>query len=246
MADPHASGAGEVSLPEDRVLEVLSCGEIEILGLLPYASNATLLTRVRDDGVTALAVYKPRRGETPLWDFPDGTLCLREYAAWIVDRALGWHLVPPTVLRDGPAGFGAVQLFVEEDTEADLRRLPHTHPVELQRMALFDVVANNADRKGGHCIVDVRGKLWGVDHGICFHAEPKLRTIIWAFEGEPIPDDLIADLEGFGNDPEARVSLDGVLAPEEIEALDRRITRLVGRRRFPTPGSGRHVPWPPW
>jgi hypothetical protein len=246
MADPHASGAGEVSLPEDRVLEVLSCGEIEILGLLPYASNATLLTRVRDDGVTALAVYKPRRGETPLWDFPDGTLCLREYAAWIVDRALGWHLVPPTVLRDGPAGFGAVQLFVEEDTEADLRRLPHTHPVELQRMALFDVVANNADRKGGHCIVDVRGKLWGVDHGICFHAEPKLRTIIWAFEGEPIPDDLIADLEGFGNDPEARVSLDGVLAPEEIEALDRRIARLVGRRRFPTPGSGRHVPWPPW
>src|SRR5687768_11508160 len=132
------------SLPEDRVLQVLECGDLEILGLLPYASNATLLTRVRAEDVETLAVYKPRRGESPLWDFPDGTLCNREYAAWLVDRALGWNLVPPTVLRDGPAGYGALQLFVEEDLGVDIRRLPQTHPIGLRRMAIFDAVINNA------------------------------------------------------------------------------------------------------
>lgn len=229
-----------------ETLELLACGEIEILGLLPYASNATLLTRVDHGGREALAVYKPRRGETPLWDFPRGTLCLREYAAWVTDRALGWSLVPPTVLRDGPAGFGAVQLFVEEQEIQDPNDLLRTHPDDLRRVAVFDLVINNADRKAGHCLVDVAGRLWAVDHGIAFHAEPKLRTVIWAFEGEPVPPALLEDLERFGEDRDAQAELERVLHAEELEALHRRIATLLRTPRFPAPGPGRAVPWPPW
>ena len=159
-----------------------------MLGLLPYASNATLLVRAKGGDLEGLAVYKPRRGERPLWDFPSGTLCLREYAAWLVSNELGWDLVPPTVLRDGPAGFGALQLFIEADEECDIRQVVTTHPDDLMKLALYDAVVNNTDRKAGHLIVDKRNKLWGVDHGICFSDEPKLRTVIWAFEGERIPE----------------------------------------------------------
>jgi hypothetical protein len=234
-------------IPRDKVLELLSTGEIEILGLLPYASNATLLTRVSWDGEETLAVYKPRRGERPLWDFPDGTLCRREYAAWIVDEALGWQLVPPTVLRDGPAGFGAVQLWVEEDGEVDPRDLLETHPDDLRRVALFDVVANNADRKAGHLVVDGTGKLWSVDHGICFSSEPKLRTVIWAFEGEPIPEPLLTDLGSLRGSADTFKALGDQLAPDETEALCRRIETLLRTKRYPAPAPGaRHVPWPPW
>lgn len=232
-------------LPEERILDLLSTGEVEMLGLLPYASNGTFLTRVHGGDLTALAVYKPRKGERPLWDFPGGTLCLREYAAWAVDRALGWQLVPPTVLREGPAGYGALQLFVEEDVERDVRDLLETSADELRRMALLDVVINNADRKGGHCLLDVRGKLWGVDHGLTFHVEPKLRTVIWAFEREPIPPRLLDDLSSRA--PDAADALAGVLAPEETRALSDRVDRLLRTGTFPAPGPGRrHVPWPPW
>ncbi len=231
---------------EREVLELLACGEIEILGLLPYASNATLLTKVDDGNRQALAVYKPRRGETPLWDFPRGTLCLREYAAWATDRALGWSLVPPTVLRDGPAGFGALQLFVEEEEIEDPNDLLRTHPDDLRRLAAFDIVINNADRKAGHCLLDVDGRLWAVDHGIAFHAEPKLRTVIWAFEGEPVPPALLEDLERFGEDRDAHAELERVLHAEEMEALHRRVATLLRIPRFPAPGPGRAVPWPPW
>jgi phosphoinositide 3-/4-kinase-like protein len=236
-----------VSVSDDEALGLLASGEIEILGLLPYASNATLLTRVRSKSSEKLAVYKPRRGERPLWDFPDGTLCLREYAAWVVDQALGWQLVPPTVLREGPAGFGALQLFVEETDEFDVRELVGTHRDDLRRMAVFDVVVNNTDRKAGHLIVDRDAKLWGVDHGICFSAEPKLRTVIWAFEGEPIPAELLADVAKLRNDADAFRALGELLDPDEVEALCRRIEGISRSKRFPSPGSGyRSVPWPPW
>lgn len=218
---------------------------MQVLGLLPNASNATLLAKLWNGDVEGLAVYKPRRGESPLWDFPPGTLCLREYAAWLVDRTLGWRIVPPTVLREGPAGFGAVQLFVEEVDWTDLRELFRSHEDDLRRMALFDLVINNADRKAGHLLVDGDGRLWGVDHGVSFHAEPKLRTVIWAFEGEPIPDALLSDLrclrERFPG------GLGEVLSPREAEALKVRVDALIRVARFPSPGSGRRsVPWPPW
>lgn len=230
-----------------EVLQLLASGEMEILGLLPYASNATLLVRVSSGESETLAVYKPRRGERPLWDFPDGTLCRRELAAWIVDQALEWELVPPTVLRDGPAGFGAVQLWVEEDEEIDVRDLLETHSDELRRVALFDAVVNNADRKGGHLVVEANGKLWSVDHGICFSSEPKLRTVIWAFEGDPIPLELLEGLDRLRNSAETFRSLDEQLAPDEVEALCRRIEKLLRSKRYPAPGPGhRHVPWPPW
>lgn len=228
-------------------LAFLETAELQILGLLPYASNATLLVRATEGEREELAVYKPRRGERPLWDFPDGTLCLREYAAFVVSSELGWDIVPPTVLREGPAGFGAVQLFVDEDPSVDVRRLPQTHPDELMTVALYDVVVNNTDRKAGHLIVDTAGKLWGVDHGICFSAEPKLRTVIWAFEGDPVPQRLLSGLSSFverglGADP-----LSGLLSPRELDAMCHRVEEVLRVGRFPEPDpGGRHVPWPPW
>lgn len=231
----------------DGILELLRCGEMEILGLLPYASNATLLSRIRSDDRETLAVYKPRRGERPLWDFPDGTLCLREFAAWVIDRALGWELVPSTVLREGPAGFGAVQLWVDEHREVDVRDLLDTHAEDLARIALFDVIVNNADRKAGHLVVDADTKLWSVDHGICFAAEPKLRTVIWAFEGEAIDPTLLSDVEALGASVETFVSLERLLSESEIAALRSRIETVLHAKRYPSPEPGeRHVPWPPW
>jgi hypothetical protein len=218
---------------------------MEVLGLLPYATNATFLAEVRDGSRRTLAVYKPRRGERPLWDFPSGTLCRREYAAWLMDEAVGWGIVPPTVLRNGPAGFGAVQLYVIEDEEVDVRDLVQTHPDDLRRIALFDVVTNNADRKAGHLVVDTEGKLWGVDHGICFSDEPKLRTVIWAFEGEPIAKEL---LDGLARSKRALNELLGPqLSADEVDALTSRIDDVLRSKRFPSPPpGGRHVPWPPW
>jgi hypothetical protein len=230
---------------EQRILELLRTCEIEVLGLLPYASNATFLTKITSGEDEGLAVYKPRRGERPLWDFPLGTLCQREAATWILSHELGWDLVPPTVLREGPAGFGALQWFIEEDEEVDVRELPRTHPDELKRLALFDAVINNADRKAGHLIVDADGKLWGVDHGVCFNEDPKLRTVIWVYEGEPIPQQLLDDLERFARNGSAVLS--ELLVPTELDALCERIATLLVTKRFPEPDPGRyHVPWPPW
>lgn len=228
-------------------LELLRSGEMEVLGLLPYASNATLLAKITNGTDETLAVYKPRRGERPLWDFPDGTLCHREYAAWLVDQATGWGLVPSTVLRDGPAGFGAVQIWIDEDDTVDVRSLGRTHLDALRRIALFDVVVNNADRKAGHLLVDTSSRLWSVDHGICFAAEPKLRTVIWAFEGEQIDDELLSGVEALRASSETFAELAEHLTPSECEALCRRAEHVLQAKRFPSPEPGeRHVPWPPW
>ena len=237
----------ESALDEDGVLELLRTSEIEVLGLLPYASNATMLTRITSGEMEALAVYKPRRGERPLWDFPSGTLCQRETAAYVVSRQLGWNLVPPTILRDGPAGIGALQWFIEENEEADVRELPQTHPRELRQMALLDVVINNADRKAGHLLVDTVGKLWGVDHGVTFNEDPKLRTVVWVYEGEEIPPDLLTDLERFARTSLTSPELIELLAAPELDALCERVSTLLATRVFPEPDPGRyHVPWPPF
>lgn len=242
------------------VLDILRNGTIDIEGLLPWSSNYAFLARVCRDDVELGAVYKPRRGERPLWDFAQGTLCQREQAAFLVSEALGWHLVPPTVLRDGQHGIGTFQLFIDHDPERHYFTFegdPTFRP-QLQRMAILDIVINNADRKAGHVLIQQdteeepgsAGQLWGIDHGICFHTDPKLRTVIWEFAGSPIPARLRDDLTGFGAqlDEEGNPINDALaqlLTAEEIAALRRRLRRLVERGTFPEPGAGRHYPWPP-
>lgn len=232
---------------DEQILERLRTGEIEPLGPLPRSSNATFLVRVHGEGEAVLAVYKPRAGETPLWDFPEGTLCLREVAAYVVSRALGWPRVPPTVLREGPYGEGSVQAFHRFDPERHYLTMREERADEFRRVALFDVIANNADRKSGHCLVDERGWLFVVDHGVCFHVEPKLRTVIWDFVGEPIPPAMRADLERLAEllaGSPLTDELGGLLSSAEVRALRRRLADLLAEGVFPEPGPGRPYPWP--
>ena len=236
-----------MSAAEDEVLRLLHEGELELLGLLPRSSNHTFLARVLGGRDPVLAVYKPMAGETPLWDFPEGTLCRREVAAHLVSEALGWPLVPPTVLRDGPHGEGSVQLFVEFDPARHYLTMREERPDDFRRVALFDVVANNADRKSGHCLLSNDGRLFVIDHGVCFHDEPKLRTVIWDFVEEEIPTDLGEDLARVGAELERgplRDRLEDLLRPAEIRATERRLADLLEEGRFPAPGPGRPYPWP--
>jgi uncharacterized repeat protein (TIGR03843 family) len=244
---------GSDEIPAPRILELLRHGTMTLIGLLRWSSNYTFLGEVALDGDQAPVVYKPTRGERPLWDFPRGTLAMREAAAFVVSDALGWALVPPTVLRDGPHGQGSVQLFLEVDQEAHFftfREEPGFRHA-LQSLALFDILANNADRKGGHCLRAAPGKIIAIDHGLCFHVEPKLRTVIWDFAGERIPDDLAADLarvEGELQHPQGSslADLAGLLQPAEVRAIRRRVARLLSSGAFPDPPEDRRpYPWPP-
>ena len=239
-----------IEVPGSQIspLQLLESGDIEILGLLPHSSNYTFLARVRADGEETLAVYKPRRGEMPLWDFPDGTLCSREVAAYEVAETLGWPAVPPTVLRDGPEGPGSVQLFVDHDPEAHYFTLRERRAEDFRRIAAFDVVINNADRKGGHCLLAGDGRIFLVDHGVSFSAEPKLRTVIWDYAGDPLPDDVCRDIARLVEQlhgGRVRDRLDELLTTREIEATIRRARRLSASGQLPQPGPGRHYPWPP-
>lgn len=233
------------------VLALLAKGTMEVQGMMPWSSNYTLLVTVRDGDLQGLAVYKPRRGERPLWDFPRGTLCQREFAAFLLSEALGWSLVPPTVLRDGPYGYGSVQLYIDCDQDAHLFTMQKEggYKDQLARLAAFDILSNNADRKSGHCLKGTDGRLWAIDHGICFHAEPKLRTVLWDFAGEPICEEIMADLralrEDVRNGGRFIRALEGLLAPEEVRAFRRRLDRLIETGCYPDPGAARHIPWPP-
>jgi uncharacterized repeat protein (TIGR03843 family) len=233
------------------VLTLLANGDMDVQGMLPWSSNYTLLATVRCNGLQGLAVYKPRRGERPLWDFPRGTLCQREVAAYLLSESLGWSLVPPTVLRDGPYGVGSVQLFIDADQEAHLFTMQKEGGYEtaIERLAAFDVVCNNADRKSGHCLKGNDGRLWAIDHGICFHTEPKLRTVLWDFAGKPLQPDTLASLRALRDRLKGKDSLVGIfeslLASDEMRAFRRRLDRLVESGKHPDPGPGRNVPWPP-
>lgn len=246
------------------ILHLLQDGTIELEGLLPWSSNYTFLVRVCPKTVETQisevqAVYKPRRGERPLWDFAQGTLCQREQAAFVISQALGWDLVPPTVIRKGPHGIGSIQLFVEHDPERHYFTLEGepAYRRQLQQIALLDVVINNADRKGGHVLLEASSetnpsgeRLWAIDHGICFHTEHKLRTVIWEFAGEPLPADLLADLVRLKEQLRATESvvvmqLKRLLTDAEVTALQKRLERLLKQGKFPSPGPGRHYPWPP-
>ena len=236
-------------IADGDALEVLRTGELRVLGRLPWSSNATFLVDVAcaDDPDTepALqAVYKPARGERPLHDFPPG-LHRREAAAYELSAALGWDLVPPTVVRDGPLGSGSLQLFVLADFEQHyftLRERAELHPA-LRRLCAFDVVANAADRKGGHVLLEGADHMWAIDNGLCFHAVFKLRTVVWDFGGEPLPTDVSDDLRLLCSEGPPEV-LTHLLDPAECAALAVRAETLLADGRFPTDPSGRRRPWP--
>jgi hypothetical protein len=224
---------------------------MELAGLLWGASNSTFLARLtwdRDDR-ELLAVYKPRDGETPLWDFPDGTLHRREVAAFVLSRALGWPSVPPTVLRDGIHGPGSVQQFVRAEADEHFFTLRDRHAGQFMEVAAFDVVANNADRKGGHCLLDAEGGIHAIDHGVCFAVEPKLRTVIWDFAGMPVPPALLASVCRVAEELRAPTALRSrmldLLTAAEVEATALRAERLAEAGRFPHPVGRRPYPWPP-
>jgi hypothetical protein len=229
----------------ERVLSLLSSGALTLEGLLPGASNDTFLCTVADADLSTYAVYKPRAGEAPLWDFPDGTLYRREMAAYVVAQTLGWDFVPPTVIRDGPRGVGMAQLFIDHDPAEHYLTLEDRYPDVFRRVAAFDLVINNADRKSGHCMLQVdSGRIFVVDHGVAFHAHPKLRTVIWDYAGDPLPEDVRADLRRFEASG-GSAALDELLDPSEIAALDARVAALIHAGRYPEPGPGRPYPWPP-
>ena len=233
--------------PATGALSLLLEGEIELQGRMPWSSNSTFLATVSSGDQLTQAIYKPHRGERPLWDFPDG-LYRREVAAYVLSEALGWALVPETVLRsDAPFGDGSLQRFVDADFEEHYFTLLENHPEThdaLRAMCTFDIVANNADRKGGHCLLARDGHVWGIDHGLAFHDEPKLRTVIWDFAGEAVPDHLLADLERRATMEGLAPVLAPLLSPVEIDAVVGRAAAVVRVGRFPGPGNGRPYPWP--
>ncbi|MEX2658285.1 MAG: SCO1664 family protein [Acidimicrobiales bacterium] len=226
-------------------LTLLRGGELEVKGRMPWSSNGTYLVDVTLGDDEGLAVYKPGRGERPLWDFPRG-LYRREAAAWVLSEMLGWGLVPETVVRDGPLGEGSVQRFVEADFEHHYFTLfddPSTHPT-FRAMAAFDIVANNSDRKSGHCLRSAGdGRIFGIDNGLCFHPQPKVRTVIWEFGGQPLPDDLLDDLTRLPD--RLPGDLASFLDAEELEGVLDRAAWLVERGELPEPDTnGRCYPWP--
>ena len=225
-------------------MSLLSKGEIEIVQRMPDSSNATFLATVTLDGICTPVIYKPLRGERPLWDFPPG-LHRREVAAYRLSESLGLYFVPPTVLRDGPAGEGSVQFYIDADLEAHYFTLFEQHP-ELhdvfRAICAFDIVINNTDRKSGHCLIDERNQVWAIDHGVCFASDFKLRTVIWEFGGEAIPPELrqtIADLAD-------KVPLDiaTLLDDDEVTALQERAKWLSESGILPVDRSRSRYPWP--
>jgi hypothetical protein len=228
--------------------EVLRSGDLEVLGRMPWSSNGTFLACVHAEGADVQVIYKPRRGERPLWDFPTGTLCAREVASFELSEALGWSIVPGTVLRDGPLGVGSVQRFVDHDPEDHYFTLLEEHEDDFRRFAVFDVLANNADRKSGHCLRALGGtRVWGIDHGLTFHPGDKLRTVIWDFAGEQLTPDACSAVSS------VRRALDGalgrrlrdLLSDYEVDALASRAEHLLRAGKLPEPDPGYHsVPWP--
>lgn len=229
------------------VFEILERGEILDCKPIPWGSNYSFFVMLGRRGEPeCLAVYKPRRGEVPLWDFPDGTLYLRERAAYVVAIALGLDFIPPTVIRDGPHGVGTVQLFVEPDEAAEFHHFRIGHIEELRAIALFDIIANNADRKSGHCFKGTDGRIWGIDHGLTFNVVPKLRTVIWDFCGQSLPaglgDHLLELCTDAARAETLRCALGELLHPSEVAAFFARLERVVERGEFPTLDPYRNVP----
>ena len=248
---PAESVSSDLRAPadDDEALELLRNGEIDIEGRMLDASNVTLVGAITDGTLAAECVYKPVAGERPLWDFPDGTLAGREISAYLVSAATGWRIVPPTVLRDGPFGPGMVQLWVDGDPTVDLPAFVRRDVPELRRMAVFDAVVNNADRKGGHIIPMPDGHVHGVDHGICFSVDPKLRTLLWRWAGQPLPDEAVTVLERLtdGLLGDLGEELGEHLTRREVRRTQQRVAELLRSGRYPHPsGDWPALPWPPF
>jgi uncharacterized repeat protein (TIGR03843 family) len=242
-----------VSMPPDKltILTALQDGELQVQGQFVSGSNYTFMVSVHTEQIDLSAVYKPRRGEQPLWDFPAGTLSRREVAAYELSELLGWELVPPTIYRrKGPLGAGSLQQYIEHDPEYHYFNFSVEDRQLLRPVALFDLLINNADRKGGHILKAADNHLWLIDHGVCFHPEDKLRTVVWDFAGEAIPQDLLSDLSRLIDleEKEQRVTqnLSGLLRKGDITALLLRARHLVDSATYPFPqGTRRSYPWPP-
>ena len=227
-----------------KALATLHNGKLEVVGRMPWSSNATFLIDIFYEGNVLQGIYKPLRGERPLWDFPEG-LYYREVASFELSDLLGWDIVPPTIIRDGPLGDGSIQLFIPCDLGVnyfDILKDEASHE-SLKKVCIFDFVANSTDRKGGHCLLDPQGKIWAIDNGLTFHTEFKLRTVIWDWAGEPIPQSILDDLEVLTSS-----SLSNIFATYlnelEIEAISERAQLLVRDGKFPVDYSGRRYPWP--
>jgi len=243
----------------DITLEILQKGELAIKGEFLWGSNYTFLAEARHKKGALSAVYKPTRGVRPLWDFPNASLARRETAAYLVSEALGWQLVPPTVLRrKGPLGAGSLQLFIEHDPEYHYFNFTEEDRQRLRPVVMFDLLLNNADRKGSHILLDPERHLWLIDHGLCFHVEEKLRTVIWDFVDEPFPTDLMEDVSRFEQDLKLLQTessernpgenlhlLRSYLSEVELEMLAQRSQDILTSGRFPAPDPARRqFPWP--
>ena len=228
-----------------QLISAIQCGTYEIKGQFAFGSNYTFLVAVQHEGKEYPAVYKPLRGEQPLWDFPENTLAGREVAAYLVSQYLGSHLVPFTTLREeGPFGAGSLQQYIEYDPEYHYFSFSEEDRRLLKPVVLFDLLCNNADRKGGHVFFEEgTHKLFAIDHGICFHEDNKLRTVLWDFGGQKIPDNLLSRLS---LEPGLLAELEGYLSPGEISALLARADSIIKRGVFPRQPRDRYsVPWPP-
>jgi len=235
-------------MEESQALELLTTGTIEVTGRLVDASNVTLLAEISTDDEIAECVYKPVAGERPLWDFPEGTLAGREVATYLVSAATGWRVVPPTVLRDGPFGPGMVQLWMDADPTVDLLDLARSDRPALRRMAVLDAVVNNADRKGGHLIPMLDGHVYGVDHGVCFSADPKLRTLLWRWAGRPLTEEAVDVLARLSTAlcGDLGAALEEHLSVTEVRKTRTRVATLLRTGIHPEPsGEWPALPWPP-
>ncbi len=247
--DFEGTDAAPVVLPEDKALPLLQSGEVIGVHRIPQGSNYTFLVALdAGPGKYLRAIYKPRDGERPLYDFPTGTLYKREYAAFLLSRIQGWPLVPLTLIREGPYGVGSMQLYVECDPAITYFDLVAENEEELQRLAVFDVLANNADRKAGHCLLGDDGRIWSIDHGLTFHPMFKLRTVMLEFWGQPIPQPLLSSMEDLlgcldSANPSVALLLE-TLAHADIDALKRRAEIMLETPVLPTLDPYRHVPWP--
>jgi hypothetical protein len=238
-------------LSDDEAIAMMERAAIADATLIPWGSNYTFAVALTDeDAGERLAIYKPRRGEAPLWDFPTGTLYLREHAAYLVSRRLGWGIVPPTVIRHGPHGIGSLQLYVEPKEPADE---DETHVFwsarrpEIERIVLFDHIVNNADRKLTHCLRGTDDRIWGIDHGLTFNVDPKLRTVLWQYVGDAISPDLLGDLQRLLEDePVVREELKANLAGDEVDVFLQRVRRLVERGYFPPLDPRSNIPYGWW
>ncbi len=253
MDDPNDNSKSTPQpFDSQAALALLTDGElVEVHGIIKNSSNYTFLVTLKNEAGEHQAIYKPRRGERPLWDFPDGTLADREVASHLMSEALGWHLVPPTVMRDGPNGIGSFQWFVPHDPAENYFTFGERVLQQLKFLCAFDCITNNADRKGGHILLGEGERIWAIDNGLTFNVAHKLRTVVWDFQTEDVPSQIIADLRALRDrvcdeaDP-VTIQLNRHLVSGEITAFQHRIERILKSGRYPKAGErGIHYPWPP-